>query len=525
VNGVPIDDVAASAGTHWRADVRWRAVAFWSAAALLMVAGFALRYPSFFEPRWYGDEGIFAAIAENMRAGRTLYAEAWDNKPPGIFVTYAAVQALFGGGVMPLHVAATVAVLGTLAAVMLIALRLYGDWQALVAGALFVLVMCTPVIEGTLAMTETFMILPVSLAMLVYVYVQRMDEARRTPWYALAGVLLSVGVSYKQVAIFDAMALALMLLLTHTRPWRAVGALGAGIIVPQVVLAGTFLAIGAIDEYAYAMVGALGVYSDIAPEVSPLARFVGYVPAMVAAGWLVRRRQQGWRVDARLFPVLWLGFAMAGATSSSFEFPHYLQQAAPAAALTIAGAPIRFERDEASRWLLAAGAIAVVALVFGQFSLAFENRRQLDPIDYYRTFASHQWGTMSDLDYEYYFDGKAVAVRDIATYIEEDDAGDTAFAWGELPWVYEAASLENPSRFYASFFGELIPDAKEEIMRDLHADPPVYVIIGGDAYAPFPELEEFTEGRYALLRAQGDWRLYRLATVSGNLEPQAEARR
>ena len=39
------------------------------------------------------------------------------------------------------------------------------------------------------------------------------------------------------------------------------------------------------------------------------------------------------------------------------------------------------------------------------------------------------------------------------------------------------------------------------------------------------ELEEFVDGRYALLRAQGDWRLYRLATVSGNLAPQGEASR
>ena len=506
-------------------DRRWQAAVFWAAAVLVVATGALLRYPSLFEPRWYGDEGIFAAIAENMRAGRVLYAEAWDNKPPGVFATYAAAQAVLGPGVMPIHAVASVAVLLTQVIVMAIAYRLYGGWHAIGAGAIFALLMCTPIIEGTLAMTETFMILPTAAAVLVYVYAQRRDEPQRATWYVAAGVLLSVAITYKQVAVFDAAALALMLWLTHAQRARAVGSLAAGVVAPQALLALLFLALGAFDEYWYAIVGSLGVYSDIAPDAGPFVRFAGYVPALIATGWLARRRQLGWRVDARLFPVLWLGFAIAGATSSSFEFPHYLQQAAPAAALAAVAMPWRFEPDRLSRWLLGAGALAVVAIVFGQFAVAFENRRQLDPIDYYRTFASHRWGTMSDLDYEYYFDGKAVAVRDIATYIEQDGAGDTAFSWGELPWVYEAAALRNPTRFYASFFGELIPDARPEIMRDLRENPPVYVIIGGDVYAPFGELEEFVESRYALLRAQGDWRLYRLATASGALEPQTEARR
>jgi 4-amino-4-deoxy-L-arabinose transferase-like glycosyltransferase len=499
---------------------RGQASAVWVPAALTLVVAFALRYPSLFEPRWYGDEGIFAAIAENLRAGRMLYAEAWDNKPPGIFVTYAVTQALFGSGVMPIHAVVTVAVLATQAAVMAIAFRLYGGWHAVAAGALFSLLMCTPIIEGTLAMTETFMILPVTLGALVFVYAQRLDEARRTGWHVACGVLLSIAIAYKQVAVFDAAAIALMLWLTSIDRVRAVGALVIGVAVPQALVALLFVTMGAFGEYWYAVAGSLGLYTEIGPQVHPLARFAGYVPALVAAAWLMRRRQLGWRVDVRLFPVLWLGFAIAGSTSSSFAFPHYLQQAAPAAALVAAGMPWRFEPDRLNRWLLAAGGAAVAAIVFGQFALAFEDRRQLDPVDYYRTFVSHQWGTMSDLEYEYHFDGKAVAVRDIAAYIDEDGAGETAFAWGELPWVYEAASLRNPTRYYTSFLGELVPGAKDDIVDDLYGDPPVYLIIGGDAYAPFGELEKLVEAEYSLLRAQGDWRLYRLSEASGALEPE-----
>jgi hypothetical protein len=218
--------------------------------------------------------------------------------------------------------------------------------------------------------------------------------------------------------------------------------------------------------------------------------------------------------------MMWLAFAFAGATSSSFEFPHYLQQAAPAAALALVSSPLPVERDDLGRIALIVTGLLLVAIVFGQYTFAFEDRRQLQPVHYYRTFASHQWGTMSDLDYMYEFDGKVVAVKDISGYIDQDDGGETLFMWAEFPWVFSAAEVSNPTRYYTSFLGEVIPGAKPEIMRDLEASPPVYVVISEDTFAPFPELDDFVASRYDLLRAQGDWRLYRLSTATGQLTPE-----
>jgi hypothetical protein len=153
--------------------------------------------------------------------------------------------------------------------------------------------------------------------------------------------------------------------------------------------------------------------------------------------------------------------------------------------------------------------------------LAFRERRQLDPVDYYRTFASHHWGTMSDLDYQYYFDGKAVAVNDIVRYVREDGAGTSLYTWSELPWIYAAGGFTNPTRYYTSFLGELVPDAKPEILRDLERDPPVYVLVSDDTYAPFDGLSRLLANRYSLIHEQGDWRLYRLASARGRLAPMS----
>ena len=201
-----------------------------------LLLALALRYASLYEPRWYGDEGIFAAVATNMREGHSLYAQAWDNKPPLIFFTYAGIQSLFGTGVFALHLTATISVLATQATVMVIGAMLYGRLRGIAAGTIFALAMCTPVIEGNLALTETFMILPASLAILVFLVTERRPAGHRVLGYLLCGLLLGIAAGYKQVAVFDAAAVAVMVSATHAHPRRALIPIAAGFLAPQVVL-------------------------------------------------------------------------------------------------------------------------------------------------------------------------------------------------------------------------------------------------------------------------------------------------
>jgi 4-amino-4-deoxy-L-arabinose transferase-like glycosyltransferase len=484
--------------------------------AALLAATFVLRYPSLFEPRWYGDEGIFAAVAENVRHGHMLYSGAWDNKPPLIFLTYAGVQSLFGTGVLPIHLAATVAVLATEAVVAATAWTIYGRWRAVLAALVFALVLGTPVIEGDLAMTETFMILPTSLAVLVFARSEARGGASERAMFA-AGALIGVAAAYKQVAIFDGIAIGVMLAFLERRPARGLVALAGGFVAPQALLALVFLGTGAFGAYWYAVVGSLGLYARLGPREDAFVRFAAYLPALLVIAVLLRRRDRGDAVTLEAFAPLWLAFALAGVTSSTFAFPHYLQQGAPALALTAAALPVAGERDGSSRLALVVSGVLVAAVAYAQFSPAYYDRDQMRPVRYYQTFIAHQWGDMSDLEYDYRFDGSVVANRDISDAIREDGAGNTAFTWSELPWLYAQARLTNPSRYYTSFLGAVIPGARDEILRDLEARPPVYVVMSDSAYAPFEELQAWVDARYALIRAQGDWRLYRLGSATGRL--------
>ena len=55
---------------------------------IISVVFFLLRFPSLFEPYWYGDEGIYQVIGMVLHSGGLLYADIYDNKPPLLYVLY-----------------------------------------------------------------------------------------------------------------------------------------------------------------------------------------------------------------------------------------------------------------------------------------------------------------------------------------------------------------------------------------------------------------------------------------------------
>ena len=53
------------------------------------VLSIILRIPSFFEPHWYTDTGIYSAIAEALNHNGVLYKTIIDNKPPLIYYLFS----------------------------------------------------------------------------------------------------------------------------------------------------------------------------------------------------------------------------------------------------------------------------------------------------------------------------------------------------------------------------------------------------------------------------------------------------
>ena len=49
------------------------------------------------------DEGEYAYIAQRWLRGKVPYRDAFDQKPPGVFVAYAVIETLIGASPAALH--------------------------------------------------------------------------------------------------------------------------------------------------------------------------------------------------------------------------------------------------------------------------------------------------------------------------------------------------------------------------------------------------------------------------------------
>lgn len=462
-----------------------------------------LRIPSLFEPAWNADEGVFAAVAHDVRHGDALYGGAWDNKPPLIFLTYAGVQSAFGTGVMPIHAAAAVAAVLTTVAVIALAMRLYSPARATAAGLVCAVLLGTPLLEANLALTEIFMIAAVALAMLLAVEARDMRDADRLARYLLAGLLLGIGANFKQVALFDAAALVLVLCCAE-RQMKPGLAIAAGFALPHLIALAAFAATGELGGYWYAVVGSLNAYSG-SGDPGIAERALRLAPAMVAALYVVRLRG---KAAFDTLPVVWLGFALAGALSGPFAFPHYLIQVVPPLALVFAGLrrPAAMSLQALAPWGFAAGTFIAALTVYGS---VIAHRTQTHPYWYYDGYAMRLRGTLTEQQLDHRFDGSTAAISDIVAAIERDGGGQTMFAWTEMPWVYAATGMRNPTAYSTGWLGTWVPGAREEILADLESDPPDYLVVSQEA-PEFGELQVFAAQRYERVEAQNDWAVFRL---------------
>ena len=89
------------------------------------------------------DLTLYAVIGHELLAGRSLYSDLCENKPPAIFVTYAAAEWLAGYGPTAIYLLGTIAAIITLLGVYWVGYSLSGSTGTGLWAALFVCRACT----------------------------------------------------------------------------------------------------------------------------------------------------------------------------------------------------------------------------------------------------------------------------------------------------------------------------------------------------------------------------------------------
>jgi 4-amino-4-deoxy-L-arabinose transferase-like glycosyltransferase len=166
-----------------------------------------LRLPSLVEPHWYGDEGIYQVVGRALVSGRVLYKDIWDNKPPLLYIIYAIVNG-------NLFLAKLLSLLSGLASVVVfykLSEKIFQKSRAWYLSTItYSVLFGLPILEGNIANAENFMLLPVVLAAYLVI---KYSERKKNIYLIIAGLLLSIALVTKIVAVFDFFAFVIFIFI------------------------------------------------------------------------------------------------------------------------------------------------------------------------------------------------------------------------------------------------------------------------------------------------------------------------
>src|SRR3989344_1651986 len=419
--------------------------------ALILLATFIFRLPSLFEPFWYGDEGIFAAVASNLNQDGVLYQTAWDNKPPMIYLTYAAIFKLFGVSMFWLRLATLAVVLATAVALYEIAKNILGEKRALFSTLIFGFLTSLRIIEGNLALTEIF------------------------------GKFIKKGLT-----------------------------LSSGFLIPYLVTLGYFASKNLVGDYIFAAYTYYRIYLGESPKYAVLVNILKFSPILAAViyGWFKKVRGKTSVFDLLL---LWTAFSFLGSYFSGRTYGHYLVQAIPPTSLLIAS--ISF-KPQINRIRSIFALLFFLPLIFLTKLLFtdFLSGGPINQIKYWQNFVAFSFGKKSIDDYNNFFDANVNSIMALADFFNtqkkeknvlgpkaEPRTASSAYIWGDYPWLYAIADLKNPTRYVTSFHVFGTPTGKEEIAGALNANPPEFIIKPENSIGYFEGLEKILAKKYKIV--------------------------
>lgn len=159
------------------------------------------RIPTFFDPYYYVDNGIYAAIGEGLTHGLVLYKNLYDNKTPGIYYLYALLEKLHIDLNFLIQSLSIVAGVVSLYLLFKITKKLFlNDLLSYVSSFIFAFLIGSTIFAGNLANVENFL-LPFALYS-IYLIIKNKEKLSLFVIY-LAGLILGLGLLFKFTIIFD----------------------------------------------------------------------------------------------------------------------------------------------------------------------------------------------------------------------------------------------------------------------------------------------------------------------------------
>lgn len=299
-----------------------------------VVASLALRI-RFITTPLSADEGGYLAVARAWASGKSLYGQAWVDRPQGLLLLFRAWDSLTGGS--PAAIRAMAMLFGCLAvvAVAYSVFAIAGSRAAAVAAMLVAVASANARIEGFIANGE--LLAGAVAAAGVAAACAYMFRDRGRSWLFVGGLLAGCAMSFKQSGFDGFLAVFVCLVaggFTRERSWRevlrecATLVSGLALVLAALVLHGVTLG---FSSWWYAIAGyrlgglnasdadwhRFGITARIAaPTIVPLivAAIVGIVV------WLARSRRF---TRSRVLLPAWICFAVLAFLTGGLFHRHY----------------------------------------------------------------------------------------------------------------------------------------------------------------------------------------------------------
>jgi len=500
----------------------------------------------------YGrDQGIYAMVARAMLAGKMPYRDAWDFKPPGIFLIFAGARALFGSAQWGIRVLEIAGLAGMVFAMTRLTRKWWGSpLIGLIAGAIAVLVHAQLDFWHT-AQPESFGGMLTIFGLLVLARELGPDpEQAKNP---SLGRLVAAGALFGFAGLLKpplagggavvALAIAWRSYARERALWPAlvpIAMVALGGASPFVITLAWFALKGALFDLWHVLFVFTPHYTKLSwveESVIPMAywgftRWFTAYSSVTTVGLLLLlafRPRPRERFSVFVIAAI-IAIHLAGITMQGKFFPYHYGATWPPTAMLAALGFFRVWEQATKRGPVFVGLFFVGVFIILSGRTATKDvpgsyrERCLDRIALFTASTRDQvaidrLASVADVN--------AVENRAVAEWLRAHVPADRpVFVWGFEPVIYDLAD-RTPATRYLYNVPQRVSWAKEgeraTLMRDLEASPPsaivverrdVFPMVTGDAIdsadtlPDFPALRDLLDSRYRYAETIGDFELY-----------------
>ncbi len=491
------------------------------------VLSIILRIPSFFEPHWYTDTGIYSAIGKSLNNNGILYKTIIDNKPPLIYYLFALLEKIPISLTFEYQFLSLLSLLGSEYLLYKIVENKFNSKVAFIAIIFLAFFVGSTLFEGNLANVENFYMFFSLLS--IYIVFRRNKKDRNLKYLYIAGCILGIGVLFKLPALFDGLFIILYFFYIYKFKDFFMKSLfyGLGSLTPIFLFFIYEYFRGVLSNSLYYIFSTNFVYinyykfNTIFGISHVLFNLIIFIVLFLFFYFLYKRRVIQ---SSAVFIALWMLTDLFSVFLSGRPYLHYLIQLSVPLSVVLSYLLYKFIKSSIKIKVIIIISplilIYILQLYFFRSELSYQVKDQfISDATYYPNFISYALGNISQREYfnTFAYNTNVVFEKKPSTaninYVLSNTltklhvSNHHMFIMGNFPWVYYMDNAIPASPYVADFMIYPFSLGSDNIIHSLNEHHPYMILYYNDGYT-FNRLNVFIRKFYRLLEVENSVYIY-----------------